>query len=41
MKAAKKKTVFIPSPMPDSVYLIGYQLERYSVLKEWLGQTPE
>ena len=28
-------------PIPDSVYLIGYQLERCSVLKEWLGQTPE
>lgn len=27
--------------MPDSVYLIGYQLERCSVLKEWLGQAPE
>ena len=27
--------------MPDSVCLIGHQLERYSVLKEWLGQAPE
>lgn len=27
--------------MPDSVCLIGYKLERYSVLKEWLGQAPE
>lgn len=28
-------------PIPDSVYPIGYKLERYSVLKEWLGQAPE
>lgn len=27
--------------MPDSVCLIGHQLERCSVLKEWLGQAPE
>lgn len=27
--------------MPDSVCLIGYKLERYSVLKEWLGRAPE
>ena len=28
-------------PIPDSVYLIGYQLERCSMLKEWLCQAPE
>ena len=28
-------------PIPDSVYLIGYKLERCSMLKEWLGQAPE
>ena len=28
-------------PIPDSVYPIGYKLERCSVLKEWLGQAPE
>lgn len=27
--------------MPDSVCLIGHQLERCSMLKEWLGQAPE
>lgn len=28
-------------PIPDSVYPIGYKLERCSMLKEWLGQAPE
>jgi len=28
-------------PIPDSVYPIGYKLERYNMLKEWLGQTSE
>lgn len=28
-------------PIPDSVYPIGYKLERCSMLKEWLCQAPE